>query len=37
RLLQRVSSRLEPSDASPVGLAAMRPRSGPFARILAVS
>jgi cytochrome P450 len=37
RFLQRVSSRLEPSDASPVGLAAMRPRSGPFARILAVS
>jgi cytochrome P450 len=37
RLLRRVSARLEPSDASPVGLAAMRPRSGPFARILAVS
>jgi cytochrome P450 len=37
RLLQRVSSRLEPSDARPVGLAAMRPRSGPFARILAVN
>jgi len=36
-LLRRVSSRLEPSDASPVGLVSMRPRSGPLARILAIS
>lgn len=37
RLVRRATLRLEPSDMAPVGLAAMRPRRGPFARVLEVS
>jgi cytochrome P450 len=36
QLLTRTTLRLEQFDSRPVGLAAMRPRRGPYARILAV-
>jgi cytochrome P450 len=36
QLLTRTALRLEAIDARPVGLAAMRPRRGPYARIIAV-
>lgn len=36
QLLRRTSLQLEPSNMTPIGLAAMRPRRGPFAHVLAV-
>jgi hypothetical protein len=36
QLLTRTTLRLEEFDSRPIGLAAMRPRRGPHARILTV-
>jgi cytochrome P450 len=37
QLLRRATLRLESADPTPVGLAAMRPRRGPHARVLAIT